>query len=60
MPRITFQSVVSYAKSKGVIVERKGRVYEAWRDGDGSVTAEASTLEEILSDVDDLANQRPA
>jgi hypothetical protein len=53
----TLKSVIAYADSKDVMVEKCKGKYEAWRKDDCSVVAESDTLLGILVDIDDLAEK---
>lgn len=58
--RLTFRQVQEAGKVLGVCVERSGRrqdEYEAWREGDSSMTAVCSTVQELWLEVWELAPQ---
>lgn len=51
----TFNQIIKYANSRGVIVEKIGRKYECWHMDNHSVVAVSYTLAELLHDIADLA-----
>lgn len=51
----TFNQIIKYANSRGIIVEKTGRKYECWNINNDSVVAVSYTLAELMHDIADLA-----